>query len=122
MKRASFITACWRFRGPANRVATARAIMNLGLIFRCSRTLWAVWPFNMAFAGRPRMHVLIERALGWDLLTFRGTEPWINPMQARFIINRDERIAFAEIAFNYEERTDPANLVPLLVQRRHGYN
>ena len=42
---------------------------------------------------------LIERALGWDLLTFRGTEPWINPMQARFVINRDERIAFAEIAF-----------------------
>jgi peroxiredoxin len=65
---------------------------------------------------------LIERALGWDLLTFRGTEPWINPMQARFIINCDERVAFAEIAFNYEERTDPANLVPLLVQLRHGYN
>jgi peroxiredoxin len=63
---------------------------------------------------------LIERALGWDLLTFRGTEPWINPMQARFIINRDGRIAFAEIAFNYEERTDPANLVPLLLQLRHA--
>jgi peroxiredoxin len=65
---------------------------------------------------------LIERALGWDLLTFRGTQPWINPMQARFIINRHGRIAFAEIAFNYEERTDPANLVPLLIQLRHGYN
>ena len=65
---------------------------------------------------------LIERALGWDLLTFRGTEPWINPMQARFIINRDQRIVFAEIAFNYEERTDPANLVSLLVQLRRGYN
>ena len=63
---------------------------------------------------------LIERAL--ELLTFRGTEPWINPMQARFVINRDERIAFAEIAFNYEERTDPANLVPLLVQLRQGYD
>jgi peroxiredoxin len=61
---------------------------------------------------------LIERALGWDLLTFRGTEPWINPMQARFIIDRDGRIAFAEIAFNYEERTNPANLVPLLAQLR----
>jgi len=65
---------------------------------------------------------LIERALGLDLLTFRGTEPWINPMQARFVINRDERIAFAEIAFNYDERTDPANLVSLLVQLQHGYN
>jgi len=65
---------------------------------------------------------LIERALGLDLLTFRGTEPWINPMQARFIINRDRRIAFAEIAFDYDERTEPANLVPLLVQLRHSYN
>jgi peroxiredoxin len=65
---------------------------------------------------------LIEHALGWDLLTFRGTEPWINPMQARFIIDRDGRIAFAEIAFNYDERTDPANLVPFLVQLRHAYD
>ena len=65
---------------------------------------------------------LIERALGLDLQTFRGTEPWINPMQARFIINRHQRIAFAEIAFDYDERTEPADLVPLLVQLRHSYN
>ena len=65
---------------------------------------------------------LIERALGLDLLAFRGTEPWINPMQARFIINPQRRIAFAEIAFDYDERTEPANLVPLLVQLRHSYN
>lgn len=64
---------------------------------------------------------LIERALGSDVPAFRGTEPWINPMQARFMIDRDGRIAFAEIAFNYEERTDPANLVPLFVQLQSGY-
>jgi hypothetical protein len=58
---------------------------------------------------------LIERALGLDDLTFRGTEPWINPMQARFIISRDRRIAFAEIAFHYEERTEPANFLPIIV-------
>jgi peroxiredoxin len=58
---------------------------------------------------------LIERALGLDLLTFRGTAPWINPMQARFIINQDQRIAFAEIAFHYDERTEPADLVPLIM-------
>lgn len=63
---------------------------------------------------------LIERALGLDLLTFRGTEPWINPMQARFIIDRDRRIAFAEIAFDYDERTEPAEIVPLLVRLRHS--
>jgi hypothetical protein len=41
-------------------------------------------------------------------------------MQARFIINRDRRIAFAEIAFDYDERSEPANLIPLLVRLRHG--
>jgi peroxiredoxin len=65
---------------------------------------------------------LIERALGWDLLSFRGTEPWISPMQARFIINRKGRIAFAEIAFSYDERTDPARLIPFLVKLRCGRN
>jgi len=65
---------------------------------------------------------LIEHALGLDHLTFKGTEPWINPMQARFIISRDRRIAFAEIAFDYDERTEPANLVPLLVHLRHSYD
>ena len=58
---------------------------------------------------------LIERALGLDGLTFRGTAPWINPMQARFVIDRDRRIAFAEIAFHYDECTEPANLLPLIV-------
>jgi peroxiredoxin len=64
---------------------------------------------------------LIERALGWDSLSFRGTEPWINPMQARFIINRDRKIAFAEIAFDYDERTEPRDVVPLLVELRRSY-
>jgi peroxiredoxin len=65
---------------------------------------------------------LIERTLGWDLLSFRGTEPWISPMQARFIINQEGRIAFAEIAFSYDESTDPAHLIPLLVKLRRGGN
>jgi len=65
---------------------------------------------------------LIERALGLDLPTFRGTEPWINPMQARFIIDRDRRIAFGEIAFDYDERREPVSLVPLLAGLRHSSN
>ncbi|WP_158930048.1 redoxin domain-containing protein [Acidisphaera sp. S103] len=60
----------------------------------------------------------IEHALGLDLLSFRGTEPWINPMQARFVIDRNCQIAFAEIAFSYEERSEPTNLLPLLAQLR----
>jgi peroxiredoxin len=63
---------------------------------------------------------LIETALGLDLATFRGTEPWIIPMQARFVIDRQGIIAFAEIAFDYDERSEPAELVPLLDRLRYG--
>ena len=63
---------------------------------------------------------LIEAALGFDLATFRGTAPWIVPMQARFVIDRQGVVAFAEAAFDYNERSEPADLVPLLgsLQRR----
>jgi peroxiredoxin len=61
---------------------------------------------------------LIERALGLDLATFGGTEPWIVPMQARFAIDRHGIIAFAELAFDYNERSEPIGLVPLLARLR----
>jgi peroxiredoxin len=57
---------------------------------------------------------LIEAALGLDLATFRGTEPWIVPMQARFVIDKKGVVAFAEAAFDYNERSEPADLIPLL--------
>jgi peroxiredoxin len=64
---------------------------------------------------------LIEAALGLGLTTFRGTEPWIIPMQARFVIDRQGVVAFAEAAFDYNERSDPAELIPLLAGlRRRG--
>lgn len=61
---------------------------------------------------------LIERALGLELATFRGTEPWIVPMQARFVIDRHGIIAFAEPAFDYSERSEPTGLLPLLARLR----
>ena len=63
---------------------------------------------------------LIETALGLDLASFRGTEPWIIPMQARFIIDRQGIVAFAEVAFNDDERSEPADLVPLLSRLQSG--
>jgi peroxiredoxin len=63
---------------------------------------------------------LIETALGLDLAAFRGTEPWIIPMQARFVIDRQGIIAFAEVAYDYDERSEPADLVPLLARLQSG--
>jgi peroxiredoxin len=62
----------------------------------------------------------IEAALGYGLVTFRGTEPWIVPMQARFVIDQGGKVAFSETAFHYEERSDPADLIPLLSDLPRG--
>ncbi|MBE7202041.1 MAG: AhpC/TSA family protein [Parafilimonas terrae] len=59
---------------------------------------------------------LIDRYLGADIVTLRSTQPWICPMQARFLVGRDGRIAFAESAFGYEGRTEPSELIPLLTR------
>jgi peroxiredoxin len=57
---------------------------------------------------------LIDAEMGIDLVSFRGTRPWILPMQARYLIQQDHVVAFANIAFDYNERTEPpAVLSPL---------
>jgi peroxiredoxin len=52
--------------------------------------------------------------------TFQGTEPWITPMQARYVVGQDGMIAFAEVAFDYSERTDPTTVLPILRQWAAG--
>jgi peroxiredoxin len=58
---------------------------------------------------------LIEEQLG-IIGTFRGTEPWIVPMQARYVIGQDGVITFAEVAFDYSQRSDPTAVLPVLRQ------
>jgi peroxiredoxin len=59
---------------------------------------------------------LIEEQLGLNLFSFRGTEPWIVPMQARYVIGCDGIIAFSEVAFNYSQRSEPASVLPVLAR------
>jgi hypothetical protein len=49
-----------------------------------------------------------------------ATALWIVPVYARLVIDRQGVVAFAEAAFDYNERSEPADLVPLLanLQRR----
>ena len=62
---------------------------------------------------------LIEEAFGLNTGTFRDAEPWINPMQARFVISRDGTIARSEIAFDYREKSGPADIMPILTELWH---
>jgi peroxiredoxin len=59
---------------------------------------------------------LIDVEMGLDLVSFRGTRPWILPMQARYLIGQDGNIAFANVAFAYDQRTDPAAILPALTR------
>lgn len=59
---------------------------------------------------------LIESALGADLVTLRGTGPWILPMQARYVIGQDGIIVFANIAADYDQRSEPATVLPVLAE------
>jgi peroxiredoxin len=57
---------------------------------------------------------MIDAEMGMDLVSFRGTRPWILPMQARYLIRQDGIIAFANVAFDYDQRTEPAAILPAL--------
>jgi peroxiredoxin len=56
----------------------------------------------------------IEEELGSVVRTFRDGQPWILPMQARYIVGPDGVIAHCDIVFDYNERTSTAGLIPIL--------
>ena len=56
----------------------------------------------------------LEAALGVDLVTMRGTGPWILPMQARYVVGQDGVIAFDNVAFDYGRRSESAAILPVL--------
>jgi peroxiredoxin len=62
----------------------------------------------------PKDLQLIQEQLGTNLGVFHGTDPWIVPMQARYVIGQDGVIAFAEVAFDYSQRSDPTAVLPVL--------
>ena len=59
---------------------------------------------------------LIQEELGMNLLGFRGTDPWMRPMQARYVVGRDGIIVFAEVAYNYDQRSEPVAVLSTLTR------
>jgi peroxiredoxin len=56
----------------------------------------------------------IESQFGPELLALKEGQPWIIPMQARYMILRDGVIARAEIVTDYTHRSSIASLLTLL--------
>jgi len=60
----------------------------------------------------------VYKGFGLDLPTINGEPSWTLPMPARFVIDRDGTIAYAEVNPDYTRRPDPEELLPAL--RRLG--
>jgi peroxiredoxin len=56
----------------------------------------------------------IESELGPELIALKEGEPWILPMQARYVIGPNGVIVHSEIVFDYKERSGAAGLIPVL--------
>jgi peroxiredoxin len=63
---------------------------------------------------------LVELYKGFknDLPTFNDDPAWVLPMPARFVVNSDGIIAYAEVNPDYTQRPDPSELLPVLDRLR----
>lgn len=62
----------------------------------------------------PSEMALIESELGPELIALEEGEPWILPMQARYVVAPNGVIVHSEIVFDYNERSGAACLIPVL--------
>lgn len=90
---------------------------------RISREYGLSFPLVDDFNGRaaeafgirrsPSEMALIESELGLFTALNEG-EPWILPMQARYVIGPNGVIIHSEVVFDYNERSSAAGLIPVL--------
>jgi peroxiredoxin len=57
---------------------------------------------------------LIEAELGMDIVTLRNGGPWIFPMQASYVVAPGGIIILANVVFDYEQRSEPADVLSVL--------
>lgn len=77
---------------PGNRVAE-----NYGLVYTFPQNLKEVY-----------------QQLGVDLARFNGDDSWKLPMPARYIIDRQQQVRYAEVSPDYTVRPDPAHTIEAL--------
>jgi peroxiredoxin len=58
--------------------------------------------------------VEVYKQFGNDLAQINGEPSWTLPMPARYVIDRDGVVAYAEVNPDYTKRPDPSELLPVL--------
>jgi peroxiredoxin len=56
----------------------------------------------------------IHKRLGADLAQFNGEDSWTLPMPARYVIDPNGKVAYAEINPDYTRRPEPSDVFPIL--------
>ena len=64
--------------------------------------------------------IAVYKGFGNDLTVGNGEPSWTLPMPARYVIDRNGVIAYAEVNADYTRRPDPAELLPVLRRLRQG--
>jgi peroxiredoxin len=73
--------------------------------------------FGLRFA-LPEYLREVYTALGVDLSVMNGEPSWTLPMPARYVIDQNGVIAYAEVNPDYTRRPDPSELIPTLQRLR----
>jgi peroxiredoxin len=64
----------------------------------------------------PDYLIALYKAMKNDLPGFNGDPSWSLPMPARYVLDSDGLIAYAEVNADYTQRPDPEDLLPVLKQ------
>jgi peroxiredoxin len=57
----------------------------------------------------------LYRELGHPLPNYNGTEDWLLPIPATFVIDRQQQIALAHIDVDYRKRYEPTDAIAILL-------
>lgn len=63
---------------------------------------------------------VVHKQLGADLTAFNGDDSWTLPMPARYVIDRNSVIAYADVNADYTRRPEPSDMFPILDQLRQS--
>jgi peroxiredoxin len=64
--------------------------------------------------------IAVYKGFGNDLAIGNGEPSWTLPMPARYVVDPNGVIAYAEVNADYTRRPDPAELLPVLRRLRQG--
>jgi peroxiredoxin len=104
---------------PQNAVNSRKAVRTNSLAFPILSDTGneVAAAFGLRFA-LPDYLIELYKKLKNDLPLFNGDESWTLPMPARYVIDQDGTILYAEVNPDYTQRPEPSDMLAVLENRR----